>query len=173
MDRLLIVLMGLPGSGKTTLARWWVARSGGVIASRDDIRAAMFPNCTYTVAEKQSAYEAMRLAIATNLRLNRRVCTDGMTFAGEAERADMARLADEASAALLFVHCECPLGVAQERVAQDIETVFPDRDAAAVTEVAGRFAAVPPDAVRLNMTQPPSIVGEQLLAAVAAQAARP
>lgn len=164
MTSVLIVLIGLPGSGKTTLARWLAEQSGLTIVSRDSIRAAMFPECAYTKEEKLAAYSAMKSAIAVNLSLSRKVCTDGITFANETDRGDMAELARQAGAPLVFVHCECPVQVAQERIAADTDTVFPDRNAATVTEVAARMSPVPLDAYRLNMTEPISTLGSELLA---------
>ena len=163
MASILIVLIGLPGSGKTTLARWLAAHSRLTVVSRDAIRAAMFPECAYTLEEKLAAYSAMKSAIGVSLALRRRVCTDGITFANQADRNDMAELAAAAGAPLAFVHCDCPVQIAQDRIAADTETVFPDRNAAAVTEVASRMAPMPSDAYRLDMTQPLGVLGHELL----------
>lgn len=166
MTGIVVVLMGLPGSGKTTLATWLVQQSPLVVVSRDTIRAAMFPDCEYTAAEKIAAFHAMQDAIRINLDLGKSVCTDGMTFANESDRKDIRRLAQDSGSRLLEVLCDVPVQVAQERVASDTETVFPDRDPDAVLEVAGRFAPVNAEAVRLDMTRPTADVGRELIDAI-------
>jgi uncharacterized protein len=162
VDRALVVLIGLPGSGKTSLARWLADHSVLSIVSRDAIRSAMFPVCAYSVDEKAAAYSSMKLAIAVNLALGRSVCTDGITFANQDDREDMAELAREAGALLVLVYCECPVNIAQDRIASDTQTVFPDRNAATVTEVASRMSPVPPEAYRLDMTKPMHALGPEL-----------
>jgi predicted kinase len=168
MSRALVVLMGLPGCGKTTLARWIAANSDIVVTSRDTIRAAMFPECSYTIEEKNAAYAAMKSAMAITLALGRSVCTDGMTFANQSDRDDMATLAREASVRLVLVHCDCPIPIAQARVAADTDTWFPDRDAAAVIEVASRLLPVPLEAEQLDMMQQTEEAGRELLGRLAA-----
>lgn len=163
MARGLVVLMGLPGSGKTTLARWLSQNSKLVVVSRDSIRAAMFPRCAYTLEEKLAAYAAMKQAIEISLSQGLTVCTDGMTFANRSDRADTEAIARAAGANYLLVHCECPIEVAQQRVAEDTETFFPDRDAAAVIEVSERLLPAPPEAWTLDMTEATSQVGMRLL----------
>jgi predicted kinase len=157
------MLIGLPGSGKTTLARWLSRNSALTVVSRDTIRAAMFPVCTYTLEEKAAAYAAMKSAIGINLALGRSICTDGITFANQADRMDMAELAREAGAQLFPACCDCPIDVAQRRIADDTETVFPDRNSAAVIEVASRMSPAPPEAYHLDMIKPTEIIGVELL----------
>lgn len=163
MSKALVVLAGLPGSGKTTLARWLARHSSFSVISRDEIRAAMFPQCSYTLDEKRAAYDAMRTAISLNLALGREVCTDGITFSSSADREDMYLLATAMEATLVFVHCDCPPALAQERVAADRDTQFPDRTPATVLDIAERFAPLPDHAFRLDMTQPVDEVGPCLL----------
>ena len=158
----LVVLLGLPGSGKTTLAHRLTETTDVVVVSRDTIRSAMFPDCRYTAEEKVAAFAAMQEAIRITLSAGRRVCTDGMTFANEADRQAMRRVAADLGVRIHFVFCDCPLEVAQRRVATDTETVFPDRDAQAVQEVADRFAPVPPGTVRLDMTASPNDLASRL-----------
>lgn len=164
---ILLLLVGLPGSGKTTLARWLSERSEFVVVSRDTIRSAMFPLCRYTLPEKHAAFAAMKQAIKITLAGGTSVCTDGITFASEADRAALLAIASSAGARAVLAWCDVPLAVAQERVTSDTDTVFPDRTADAVAEVAARFAPVGPDALRLDMTLTTEAVGTALLAGLA------
>lgn len=166
MSPLLIVLIGLPGSGKTTLARWLGSHAEVAVVSRDVIRGAMFPRCSYTVEEKRAAYEAMKAAVALTLRQGKTACTDGITFASQEDRDDMTQIAASAGTPVLWVWCDVPIDVARQRVAHDTVTVFADRSPALVSEVASRFAAVDGDALRLDMTEPVAVVGARLLRAL-------
>lgn len=166
VNRRLVVLMGLPGSGKTTLAAWLERHTDIVTVSRDAIRAAMFPHCSYTLDEKRAAYAAMKAALGITLRQGLAVCTDGITFASQEDRDDMAAIASASGAPVLWVWCDVPIPIAQERVAQDTVTVFADRTPALVTEVAARFAPVPADVLRMDMTNSVETIGARLLEAL-------
>jgi predicted kinase len=166
MTSVLVVLIGLPGSGKTTLANWLVRHSPIVVVSRDTIRAAMFPECEYTPTEKRAAFRAMQEAVGINLSLGKSVCTDGLTFANEEDRVAIRQVAQVSGSRTLEVHCAVPVSVAQERVVNDTDTVFPDRNAEAVLEVAGRFTPVSAETVRLDMTRPTVDVGQELIEAI-------
>ncbi len=163
MTPAVVMLIGLPGSGKTRLAQWLTGHSEVVVVSRDTIRAAMFPDCRYTMEEKLAAFEAMRAAISVTLRHGRSVCTDGITFASAADRANITAIAAAAGATVKIVWCDVPIAVAQRRIRDDRVTEFPDRTAELVTEVAGRFAPVPLGALRLDMTKPIDEIGTRLL----------
>lgn len=160
----LIILTGLPGSGKTTLAHELSDRHGFVVASRDTIRAAMFPQCRYTLDEKGAAFGALKQAIAIMLRLGISVVTDGICFSSQRERQEVEHIAVSAGVPSVMVDCQCPIDVAQARVEYDRRTdptAFADRDAALVTETSERFDPLPSTAIPLDMTAPPEAVVEE------------
>jgi len=167
MRTTLVVLIGLPGSGKTTLATWLGANAEVVVVSRDAIRAAMFPQCAFTLAEKRAAYDAMKAATTIALEQGRSVCTDGITFASQDDREEMAVIAAAAGVRLVWVWCDVPVRIAQQRVADDEVTVFADRNPALVTEVAARFAPVSAEPLHLDMRDAVDALGARVLEALA------
>lgn len=153
----LVMLIGLPGAGKTTLANWLSHEYGFVVASRDTIRAAMFPDCQYTLAEKRAAFSALKHAIAIMLGQAKSVVTDGICFSSQQERQDVIELAEQAGARMTILACECPLTVAQARVEHDRlidPNALKDRDARLVQQTQDRFDPLPDSAIPIDMDAP-------------------
>ncbi|MEZ5891299.1 MAG: AAA family ATPase [Xanthobacteraceae bacterium] len=163
---IVIALMGLPGSGKTTVAERIVRACDLSVISRDAIRAAMFRPARFTELEKRCAYQALLLALATCLELGRSCLVEGMTFSRTSEVEEVRRIAETAGAHFLPVFLDCPVDVAQARAARDLEQKSrapEDRDEKLVARVAERFETPPPDALRLDATKPPEEIARAIL----------
>lgn len=161
-----IALMGLPGSGKTSVAERLVRTPELSVVSRDAIRAAMFQPCRFTELEKQCAYRALLLAVAACLELGRSCVIDGMTFSRAREVEAVRGIAENAGARFLPVFLDCPLDVAQARAVRDVaehHRAPEDRDGGLVARVAKRFEAPPADALRLDATRTPEEIADAIL----------
>jgi len=110
-----IALMGLPGSGKTTFAERLVRARDLSLVSRDAIRAAMFRPCRFTEQEKQAAYRA-----AGCLELGRSCVVEGMPFSRASVVDELRKLAQRAGAGFMPVFLDCPVEDAQARARRDI-----------------------------------------------------
>ncbi len=95
-----LALMGLPGSGKTTVAERLARARDLAVVSRDAIRAAMFRPCGYTEVEKETAYSALLLGVAACLELGRSCVVEGMPFSCAHEVDDVRKLADAGGSGL-------------------------------------------------------------------------
>ena len=100
---MLVVISGLPGTGKSTVGEAVARRSGAVWLSVDEVEDAHLgvglpSDWTTGVA----AYEAVAAAAAENLRLGHVVIVDAVND-GEPARDTWRRAADAASAPLVFV----------------------------------------------------------------------
>src|SRR5512146_211362 len=84
-----VALIGLPGAGKSLVARALADQLGLRRVCRDTIRYAMFPSCSYTFAEKRAAFRATLLALEINCLLGESTVIDGVTFS---RRADLVRV---------------------------------------------------------------------------------
>jgi predicted kinase len=155
-----IALMGLPGSGKSSLLAA-LALPLPVI-DRDAIRAAMFPQPFDGRSEKDAAISAVWAALAARLKFGQQVVIDGMTFASQRNRDQVARIARAQSATALEVFLDVPPEVCAQRVAAQVGHPSPERNAALVYEVAARFEPVSPQALRLDGTQPMAELARQL-----------
>lgn len=149
----IIALMGLPGSGKSTLARTVMEHHRLHVIDRDTIRAALFPRCGFSDAEKRAANRAVMEALEANLKLGRSCLIDGMTFADAELRAALTDKVSGSGATLRWVYMNCELEEAARRVRDDLRQgrhAAGDRSPELVAEVAERFAEVPAAALKLD-----------------------
>jgi adenylylsulfate kinase len=118
---MLIVMTGLPGTGKSTLAAALAEALGGVVLNKDQVRAALFPPPTldYSRAQDDLAMAAIYDAADLLLRTDpgRPVIVDGRTFTRVYQVRDL--LARAWPAPPRFVHCVCPDEVVRGRLEDD------------------------------------------------------
>ncbi len=86
-----VATMGLPGAGKSVVAKAIEDQLGLRRICRDQIRAAMFPQCRYTYLEKRAAFRSVLLALEINCMLGVGSVIDGMTFSRRSELDRVAR----------------------------------------------------------------------------------
>lgn len=148
-----VALIGLPGAGKTVVARALEDQLGLRRVCRDAIRHAMFPKCSYSFAEKRAAFRSMLLALEINCMLGESTVLDGVTFT---RHRDLMRV-DSAIHRYGFrpvpIYLECPPDVARARIASDIEHdrhLARDRTPEIVSEVLVRFETPPSSALRID-----------------------
>jgi predicted kinase len=170
---LVVALMGLPGAGKSTLARALASALPLRIVDRDAIRAALFPRCGYTPTERRASARAVLLALEVNLALGHGCVVDGMTFSRRRERERVAELAARLGARCVPLLLELPPALAEARVAADTDHSAGDRDVALVRRVAARFEPVDAGVPRLDAAVPADALVHQALALLAASSARP
>ena len=169
---LIVTLIGLPGAGKSTVARTLERRLGLRRVCRDAIRQAMFPRCDYTFIEKRAAFRTVLLAIEINCLLGEPSVIDGMTFSRREDFAEVAALAERHGFDVLPILIDCPPALARERIARDLaDRRHPaeDREPELVDIVARRFDAPPAAAIRIDAGRPMEEVCRLAVAEVAAR----
>lgn len=163
----LAIFVGLPGSGKTALARPLAEARGWTYISRDEIRAQRFlglgPEAWKPLAN-QATEDAARAALAQGAS----VVVDGATFAATALRERFAQAAHDHAARFVVVWVDCPVEEAIRRVQRSNAThpAPSERDAARVLEVAARFQPPGPESIRLDAQRPQEELHAELAAAL-------
>lgn len=121
---LLLVVRGLSGTGKSTLAEKVGELLGAEVLSTDAIRRDMFGASQtpagynqgiYSPPNQQRVYEELFQRGGDRLRQGLSVVLDG-TFMMAETRARAADLAQRCGAAALVVRCHCPDALARERI---------------------------------------------------------
>jgi predicted kinase len=129
---MLIAMAGLPGTGKSTLAARLAAELGGVVLSKDVVRAALFPASVldYSPVQDDAAMNAIFSAAKIILAADRArvLILDGRTFRKASQIADLYRAAAELGEEPTIIECVCDDATARERL---------ERDAASGTHPAG------------------------------------
>jgi adenylylsulfate kinase len=155
MGSRVVVLAGLPGAGKSTLARALAARLPDArVLDRDVVRDALFGPCDHSATESQVSVSAMLDAARYHLGRGRAVIFDGMTFSRPQYLRAVARLAREEDASLSVIVCDAPLDVAIARVARDADHLAANRSADLVRRVAREMEEPERDYLTVDTTAP-------------------
>jgi hypothetical protein len=112
---MLVVVCGLPGVGKTTVARMVADRLGVEPLRTDVVRRELFPDPDYTDEERRAVYEALFDRARTRLDRGADVVLDG-TFADPAPRERTRELAAAAGTERRLVEVTCEESVVRERI---------------------------------------------------------
>lgn len=112
---LLMLVTGLPATGKSTIARNLARQLGGALLSTDRIRRRLLEKPSYTPEEKQLIYRAMFLVAEYLLRSRVNVVLDG-TFYLRSLRREAYNLASSSRGRLVVVECVCPEEVVKRRL---------------------------------------------------------
>jgi predicted kinase len=118
-----VLFAGLPGTGKSTLARALAERLGAAVLDKDRVRGALFPGALTDYSAEQDQL-CMRAMLESAVYLTERQRTeylflDGRTFSTQAQIQEVLRAAERAGARWRIVHLTCADAVAEERLTRN------------------------------------------------------
>jgi predicted kinase len=123
---MLILMVGLPGTGKSTLSRALVERFGGFVIDKDVIRPALFgpTQIEYTVEQDDFCQDVMLETAAYLLKRQPglRVFLDGRPFSREYQRASVRTAAERIGASLAVIECVAREEIALSRIRADLKS---------------------------------------------------
>jgi predicted kinase len=111
----LIMMSGLPGSGKSYLSQRLAQQLPAVVVESDRVRKVLFPQPTYSGQESTIVHCTCQEVMRRLLRKGVRVVFDATNLV-EFQREILYNLADRSSARLLVVRTVAPEQVVQERL---------------------------------------------------------
>jgi adenylylsulfate kinase len=119
---MLILMAGLPGTGKSTVARELAERLEAVVLSKDVVRHALFPPALveYSAAQDDFVVEVLLLAASYlwSVHPTRTIILDGRTFSRAAQRQQVISFAVGARQTWRIVECVCDDQTAKVRLDQ-------------------------------------------------------
>jgi len=123
---MLILMVGLPGTGKSTLSRALIERFGGFVIDKDIIRPALFgpSQIDYTIEQDDFCQHVM-LETAAYLIKHKpklRVFLDGRPFSREYQRDRVRDAACHSRAKLAVIECVAEEQTALSRIRRDLES---------------------------------------------------
>jgi predicted kinase len=114
-DPVLVVVSGLPGTGKSYFSRKLAERLPCAIVESDAVRRRLFGSPTYSASESQRVFTASHSLIDSLLRRGIGVIFDATNIMDQ-HRQPLYEIAERRGVKLIMVEAEAPPGVVRERL---------------------------------------------------------
>jgi predicted kinase len=158
---MIVLMAGLPGCGKTALARALAERLSGAVLDKDRVRAALFApaDIEYSTAQDDFCQSVMHQAAAYLLKQNpqRFVFLDGRTFSQRYQIELAIGAAEGIGQPWRILECVCPESEARRRIeAQSASGEHPagNRDYELYLRVKARFEEITRPKTIIDTSQP-------------------
>jgi len=164
-------MAGLPGTGKTTLARELATRTGGRVLSKDEIRHALFTpkEVEYSPRQDDFCLQVMLQTAGQLLERNpdRIILLDGRPFSRRYQIENVLSAAASLHQGWRIAECVCPEEICRQRLEEQAASgAHPagNRDFQLYLDVKSRFEAITLPKTVIDTSQPLEACIEQALA---------
>lgn len=155
---MLILMAGLPGTGKTTLASALAGELEGTVINKDEIRAALFqPEDVEYSAEQDEFCMRVMLKVAGYLCRkdpSRRIFLDGRTFSRGYQLKRATGYAQAIGQPWHILECVCSAETARSRLEHDRDHIAENRNYNLYLAVKARFEEITLPKIVINTGQP-------------------
>jgi predicted kinase len=143
---MLILMAGLPGTGKSTLSRALAEKLEGTVIDKDRVRAALFslPDIEYS-SEQDDFCMAVMLKVAGYLLRKdpaRFVFLDGRPFSQRYQLKRATGFAEALNQPWRILECTCSLETARQRLSSDAAHIAANRNFDLYLKVKSRFEEI-------------------------------
>ncbi len=139
---MLIIIAGLPATGKSTLAKKLAEKINAVVLNTDVIRKEMLPKPKYTEEEKRLIYNVLFLLTKYLLMNNINVILDG-TFYKRSIRRKAYEIAEKLGKKIIIIECVCNEEVVKERlIKRSKERSISDADYEVYKKIKSQFEKI-------------------------------